>query len=60
MEKPSSSSFVISFSIVAILTLASFASCLAAEFNRTKNSFKKLESGVERGPEIEWQVLLSA
>lgn len=41
MEKPSSS-FVISFSIVAILILASFASCMAAEFKRTKKKDLKL------------------
>ncbi|XP_022937014.1 uncharacterized protein LOC111443438 [Cucurbita moschata] len=41
MEKPPSS-FVISFSIVAVLTLASFASCMAAEFNRTKKKDLKL------------------
>ncbi|CAK9325393.1 unnamed protein product [Citrullus colocynthis] len=42
MEKPPFSRFVISFSIVAVLTLASFASCIAAEFNRTKKKDLKL------------------
>ncbi|XP_022940987.1 uncharacterized protein LOC111446405 [Cucurbita moschata] len=42
MEKPPSSFFVIGFSIVATLTLASFASCMAAEFNRTSKKDLKL------------------
>ncbi|XP_022139157.1 uncharacterized protein LOC111010123 isoform X2 [Momordica charantia] len=39
MEKHPSG-FAISFSIVAFLTLVSFASCMAAEFNRTKKDLK--------------------
>ncbi|XP_004150759.2 protein MODIFYING WALL LIGNIN-1 isoform X2 [Cucumis sativus] len=53
MESPSSSSFVISFSVVAILTLASFASCMAAEFNRTKKEDLKLNAKLCFLPESE-------
>ncbi|XP_038896171.1 protein MODIFYING WALL LIGNIN-1 [Benincasa hispida] len=53
MEKPPSPGFVISFSIVAVLTVASFASCMAAEFNRTKKEDLKLNGRLCFLPESE-------